>query len=649
MHKKKLIEVALPLEAINEASIKENEPFTKNHPRSIHPWWARRSQATCRAVVFASLVDDPSAHTDKFPTEEAQEEERQRLFKLIEQLVKWENSNNERILEEARDNIIKSIGNNPISIYDPFCGRGSIPLEAQRLGLIAVGSDLNPVAVMIAKALIEIPQKFSGQTPVNPEEQRKFGKDEGWKGSSGLTDDIRYYGQWMRDEAEKRIGHHYPKVKLPAEQGGGEATIIAWLWARTVKCPNPACGCEMPLVRSFALSTKKGKETWVEPFVDKVNKSVRFEIKTGKGKPLVGTVNRRGARCICCGAAVSLDFIRSEGQARRIGCQLIAIIAGGDRRRIYVNPDDMHVKVANQAKPSWKPDAELPHNPRDFKTPNYGMKTFGDIFTSRQLVALTTFSDLVGEARELALQDAKAKGMRDDAIRLNDGGNGATAYSDAVGTYLGLCVSKFADFSTSLNTWNTTNQNLRNLFARQAIPMAWDFVENNMISGIVQFERLIHNLAELLVKSRPAEQACCITQHDARDLLSESKHVIITDPPYYDNIGYADLSDFFYIWLRRSIGDMYQNIFSTMQVPKAPELVATPYRFGGDKAKAQQYFETGLGQAFISMHRQAHLEFPLIIYYAFKQSENEELDDVEDEDNYDTAVSSTGWETMCPR
>lgn len=649
-NKKKLIEVALPLEAINGASIKENEPFTKNHPRSIHPWWARRSQATCRAVVFASLVDDPSARPEEFPTEEAQETERQRLFRLIEQLVKWENSNDEKLLAAARKEILKSTGGNPPPVYDPFCGRGSIPLEAQRLGLEGNGSDLNPVAVTIAKALIEFPPKFAGQAPVNPEARKQFGRDSGWQGATGLAEDVRYYGQWMRDEAEKRIGRYYPKVVLPREQGGGEATVIAWLWARTVKCPNPACGCEMPLVRSFALSKKKGKEAWIEPIIDKKKKTVRFEVRTGNGKPPEGTVNRRGAKCVCCGTAVPFDHVRNEGKSGMMSSRLMAIVAEGARGRAYVDACDIHILVAEQTKSDWKPDAALPHNPRDFKTPNYGMTSFGDLFTPRQLLALTTFSDLDGEVHEKVLQDAKTAGIRDNAVRLNDGGTGAVAYADAVATYLGLCVSKFADFSTALNTWNSTNQNLRNLFARQAIPMAWDFVENNMLHGIVRFEKLVHNLSGLLianVNKFDKTEIGNIKQQDASSWVSESKYVIITDPPYYDNIGYADLSDFFYVWLRRSIGDIYPNIFSTMLVPKTQELVATPYRFGGDRTKAQQFFETGLGKAFAAMHRQAHPDYPVTIYYAFKQSETDESDESEDDEaTPDVAVASTGWETM---
>ena len=256
--KKKLIEVALPLEAINAESAREKS-IRHGHPSTLHLWWARRPLATARAVIWSSLVDDPSSHPEKFPTEEAQRQERERLFDILTRLVKWENSNDEEILAEAKAEILKSTDGNPPALLDPFAGGGAIPLEAQRLGLEAHAHDLNPVAVMINKAMIEIPPKFAGMRPVNPNAGRQGSANAGWKGAAGLAEDVRYYGEWMKQEAYKRIGHLYPKVKVPKEQGGGEATVIAWIWARTVKCPNPACGCTIPLTSSYVLSKKKGQ------------------------------------------------------------------------------------------------------------------------------------------------------------------------------------------------------------------------------------------------------------------------------------------------------------------------------------------------------------------------------------------------------
>ena len=641
MVKKKLIEVALPLEAINKESAREKS-IRHGHPSTLHLWWARRPLATCRAVLFASLVDDPSARPNEFPTEEAQEAERQRLFRLIEQLVKWENSNDERILAEVRQEILKSTGGNPPPVYDPFCGGGSIPLEAQRLGLEAHGSDLNPVAVMITKALIEIPPKFSGQAPVNPAARRQFGRDAGWKGASGLAEDIRYYGQWMRDEAEKRIGHYYPKVKIPADQGGGDATVIAWLWARTVKCPNPACGCAMPLVRSFALSTKQGKEAWVEPIVDKEKNSVRFEVRTGKGKPQEGTVNRRGAKCLCCGTAVPFDHVRNEGKSGRMGSQLMAIVAQATNGHIYTNDRESHELIAKNAIPVTDvPDADLPNQALGFRVQGYGVAKYRDLFTSRQLVALTTLSDLVDETRKIILHDMRCPEALCDEL-------GAEAYAEAVATYLAFAVDKIADRNSTLVGWASSREHVDHTFKRQALSMTWDFSEVNIFSNSSgNFDGGIKSIVSIL-SDFDFETIGSAHQQDAISCRLNQGHklMISTDPPYYDNIGYADLSDFFYVWLRRSIGSIYPDIFSTMLVPKAPELVATPYRFGGDKIKAQKFFEAGLGQAFAAMHQQAHPDYPITIYYAFKQSETDATKDEGSPESVETGISSTGWETM---
>ena len=473
-YRKKLIEVALPLDAINRESAREKS-IRHGHPSTLHLWWARRPLAACRAVLFAQLVDDPSSHPDKFPTEEAQKKERERLFKIISEFVKWENINNERVLEAARQEILKSTGGNPPPVLDPFCVGGSIPLEAQRLGLEAYASDLNPVAVLITKALIEIPPKFAGRAPVHPGGQTSTH----WHGAKGLAEDVWYYGKWMRDEAEKRIGHLYPKVKLPKEYGGGGATVIAWLWARTVKCPNPACGAQMPLVRSFYLSKKRGKQAWVEPVVD--GNHYRFEIRMGEGQPRQGTVNRRGATCLCCGTPVPFDHVRAEGNVGRMGQRLMAIVAEGARGRVYVGPDDSHIRVAGMAQPSWKPEGELQGKCR-VSVPLYGMNTFADLFTPRQLVALPIFSDLVMEARERVREDAVKGGMQAGGKGINDGGTGPVAYADAVATYLGLTVSRLSNRASTICFWDMGRENIQQVFARQAIPMTWDFVEANPFS-----------------------------------------------------------------------------------------------------------------------------------------------------------------------
>jgi len=623
--KKKLIEVALPLEAINKESAREKS-IRHGHPSTLHLWWARRPLAACRAVLFASLVDDPSSLPEQFPTEADQDKERQRLFRLIEKLVLWENSNNRAILDEAHAEILKSTDGNPPPIYDPFCGGGSIPLEAQRLGLEAHASDLNPVAVLITKALIEIPPKFAGRPPVNPPAKAKISGTGMWSGARGLADDVRYYGQWMRDRAFERIGHLYPKIKLPKEKGGGDATVIAWLWARTVKCPNPACGVRMPLVRSFSLSTKAGKKAWAEPAIDYATNALRFSVRTGDGAP-EGTVNRKGARCLVCGTAVPFEHVRFEGRAGRMSAQMMAIVGEGQRERLYLAADTAQQATADVALPRNLPETELPERALSFRVQVYGMTRHRDLFTARQLVALTTFSDLVSEACQQAAAD------------------GASAeYAEAIKLYLTIAASKATLFHNSLARWRPGEGKSAPAFGRQALPMVWDFAEVNPFAGAGgDFMGIIDGTAKV-VASMCQGSAGTVDQVDATDgrPMGNSLWVISTDPPYYDNIGYADLSDFFYVWLRRSIGTTFAQLFSTLLTPKKQELIASPYRFDGGKEEAREYFEQGFGRAFEKIRSTHNPAYPLTIYYAFKQSESED----EEDGNGDTQVASTGWETM---
>ena len=444
MSTKKLIEVALPLEKINAESAREKS-IRHGHPSTLHLWWARRPLAAARAVIWSSLVDDPSSHPEKFPTEEDQSKERQRLFKILEDLVVWENSNNEDVLNAAKEKILKSTDNNPPALLDPFAGGGAIPLEAQRLGLEAHAHDLNPVAVTINKAMIEIPPRFAGKAPVNPDAQVSAMRND-WSRAQGLAEDVRYYGEWMKQEAFQRIGHLYPKVKVPHEQGGGEATVIAWIWARTVKCPNPACGCEMPLASSFVLSKKKGKEAWVKPIPD--GDKVHFEVQNGKcPKEYESYKTGRGAafKCPCCGEVTTDEYVKSEGKAGRLGTQLMAIVGDGKHGRIYLSPNEEHILAARVEKPENGPTGALPENPRWFSPPAFGMDHYDDLFTPRQLTALTTFSELVSEAQAKAEADAVAAGMKNDHLPLRNGGDGARAYGDAVGVYLAFVVDKMVD------------------------------------------------------------------------------------------------------------------------------------------------------------------------------------------------------------
>ena len=665
--RKKLIEVALPLEAINVASAREKMPGIGPHPRGLHLWWARRPLATARAVLFAQMVDAPSSRPESFTTEEEQSREQQRLFRIIEELVEWKNITNEAVLEKARAEIRQSWRRtcednldhpraaelfDPDQLpafHDPFAGGGSIPLEAQRLGLEAHASDLNPVAVLINKAMIEIPPRFAGKPPVNPEARRGRGSTEAqWKGAAGLAEDVRYYGKWMRAEAENRIGHLYPKIEVTAEMAqerpdlkpyvGRKLTVIAWLWARTVKSPNPAfANVDVPLVSTFVLSIKSGKEAYVEPIIE--DGDYRFTVKAGKLPESAknGTKLARGAnfQCVMSKLPIAGDYIKAEGKAGRMSAKLMATVAEGDRGRVYLAPTPEHESIVHGAEPTWMPDVEISPDRRSMFTPLYGLTHFKHLFTDRQLVALTTFSDLVGEAMERIRQDAVAADMRDDNIPLREGGGGAQAFAEAVGVYLAFCVDRSADFSNTCTRWVPSNEKGMNLFGKQAIAMTWDFPEVAILNQVVGgFAPAAEFIAKCMGKLPEHGLGQATMQNAMSGKLAYGK-VVATDPPYYDNIGYADLSDFFYLWLRHSLRKVFPEIFATLTVPKTEELVATPYRHGG-KAEAEAFFLDGMAQVMQRLSEQSHPAFPVTIYYAFKQSESRS----------DAGTSNTGWETF---
>jgi putative DNA methylase len=635
--KRKLIEVALPLETINRESAREKS-IRHGHPSTMHLWWSRKPLATVRAVLFAQLVDDPSSHPDRFPTEDSQRAERERLHGIIERLVVWENTRDHALLADAHAEILKSTGGNPPPILDPFAGGGAIPLEAQRLGLEARAADLNPVAVLINKALIEIPPKFAGLPPVFPGlADSRLG---GWECANGLAADVRAYSEWMRDEAQRRIGVHYPLATL---EDGTRATVIAWIWARTVTCPNPACGIEMPLVSSWWLGKKKGKEAWVRPVIvadpgHPSRKSVEFEIVHGRtGAPSGdedGTVGRNGATCVACGSAVALEYVRATSREVGLGAQLMVVVAEGDRRRIYLPADEEHRRAAAVERPVSAPEASLPTGALGFRVQNYGMTLWADLFTNRQLLALTTFSDLVTEARERVLRDARARGAS-DGDRLESGGLDAKAYADVVATYLSFAVSRLTSTNSALCRWNSavSKESVSDTFARQALSMIWGFAEGDpFCTGPCDLMWSAGWVAKAL-EVTPSIRSGQVLQADAAVLPFDAA-LISTDPPYYDNIGYSDLSDFFYVWLRRSLRDVYPELLSTMLVPKAEELVANPYRHDGTDG-ARDFFEDGFRRVFARARESAFADFPITVYYAFKQSDAD-----------DDGTASTGWETL---
>lgn len=639
--RKKLIEVALPLEAINEASVREKS-IRHGHPSTLHLWWARRPLAACRAVIFTSLVDDPdninapAEFVDackKLPKgKNAVENDtpRQRLFDFIEQLVTWEATTDEKILEKARELIRLSTDGNPPPLLDPFAGGGSIPLEAQRLGLEAHASDLNPVAVMINKAMIEIPPLFKDMPPVNPKDREKIGSGTRWKGTDGLAADVGYYGDWMKEKAWEKIGHHYPKCN-------GE-TVIAWLWARTVKCPNPACNKIAPLARTFDLSRKKGDRVWLEPEVLPDTKFIGFILKKAENsKKHEGTVNRSGAMCLACDTPISLDYIRTEAQKDRMSFQLLAIITEGQFGRNYHLPNSTHIDAANIPTPPDAPVTSLPDKALGFRVQLYGMEKHAELFTNRQLTTLVTFSHLVMKAIEKVYEDTKNIGeLNTSKESLSHLGNGKKAYSEAIGVYLSFLVDQLAHFQSTICTWNASNESMRATFSRQALPMTWDFAESN---PFCESSGSLNNLFERILKVFSVLPAYCqgfAIQSDSTRLESTRSIPISTDPPYYDNIGYADLSDYFYIWMRSSIGSIFPNLFETILVPKIPELIATPYRFDGDSNKAKIHFEDGLKKTFTNIRKIVPNNYPISVYYAFKQEEV----------IIGEGVASTGWETI---
>ena len=633
-YKKKLIEVSIPLEAINAASVREKS-IRHGHPSTLHLWWARRPLAACRAVLFAQLVDDPSSLPEQFPTSEEQEAERERLFEIIEDLVKWENSTNEEVLERARAEIMRSCGGELPPIYDPFSGGGSIPLEAQRLGLPAYGSDLNPVAVMIGKAMIEIPPKFKDMEPIHPGgKERAF-----YRNAEGLAEDVKHYGVWMREKAFERIGHLYPKVDMPEEYGGGKATVIAWIWARTVPSPDPAfADVQVPLISSYLLSSTKGKEAWIEPSIDKAAKTISYNIRKGDTKSELDVIKlgttagkRQAFRCIMSEAAIPYEYIRKAGRSGKMGQKLIAVVAEGNNGRAFVEPTNLQEDTALSARPKWKPETQLSDNRRDLPTQNYGLTTFGDLFTSRQLVALNTFSDLVHEAREQIEHDALSAEFDSDLTTLRDGGIGAKAYAEAVSLYSSFAITKMADRGSSICSWDSSRSSLRNTFGRQAASMIWDFAECNFLSDSTgNFGGAIDWISKAICGFQPRNSGT-VRQQDAQQVSLPAGSVISTDPPYYDNIGYADLSDFFYVWLRRLNRQVFPELTAVLAAPKAEELVAMPYRHGG-KTNAEAFFLSGMTQAISNLSSQSAQDYPATIYYAFKQSEIAK-----------EGISSTGW------
>ena len=651
---KKLIEVALPLPEINDASAYDKMPGIGAHPKGIHHWWARLPLPVARAVLFASVVDDPSSHPNRFPTEEDQARERERLFGIIRKMMQKQLHKHPEVYAEARAEMLRHCGGKLPPVLDPFAGGGSIPLEAARLGFEAYAGDINPIAVLLNKCNLEIAPRSADHPPVNPEDRRKIGGTGGWRGTAGLAADVRYYGRVILERARKKIGHLYPPVKVTPAMAEGrpdlqpymgkELPVIAWIWARTVPSPNPAArGAHVPLMSTFWLSSKKGSEAYLEPVVDRTAGTWRFVVRTGAPKDRAavkaGTKTGRATfRCLLTGDTIKDDYIKAQGKAGRMGERLVAIVAEAGRGRVYLPATEEHEAIARQATPEWKPEGSVPERLTGGTCAPYGFAQWGDLFTPRQLAAMVTLSDLVREVRADVRRDAAAAGFSDAE---------AEEYSAAVVTFLALTLNRCADLSNSLCTWNHSDQVLRNLFKRQAIPMVWDFAEANVLRDVVGGWPTCVDRTAKCIETMVVTQRGDARSIDAAKPWDRLQNVLVsTDPPYYDNIPYSNLSDFFYVWLRRTIGDLYPDLFATILVPKEPELVAAPERFGGDKRRAKEHFEQGFRRAFAILREKMDPRFPLTLYYAFKQDDVESGEDMEQAGDGGRVDRTTGWETL---
>lgn len=628
MIKKKLIEVSIPLDIINDASAYDKMPGIGAHPKGIHHWWARLPLPSARAILFASLVDDPSSNPEQFPTEETQEKERERLFEIIRKLCQKKIHTRQNVFEEAHQEILKHCNGQLPTVLDPFAGGGSIPLEGMRLGLPVQASDLNPVAVLINKAQLEILPQFANQKPINPESQKTIHLTK-WELGKGLAEDLRYYGNWINEEAKKQIGHYYPKAKV----GNKEQNIITWIWARTIKCPNPACGCDMPLVRSFILSSKKKPNFYSTPILKRNgegNEVLGYEVLQGT-PDIKGTTNRSGATCVCCNEAVKLNDLREYGRKYGYGQKLIALVIEAKRGKTYISPDENQERLALSIENNNDfLDQKLPTNPRWFSPPLYGLTEYKELYSPRQLLGLSTLNHLIGDIGEKIVSDG-----------------GSDDYAKAIRTLLVMIGDRMADFNSSICTWNNSNEKVMHVYGRQAIPMVWDYGEANLLGDAVGawktcYEYVADCVEVILTKESSVQSA---KQYNAAKYkFSEKSFIISTDPPYYDNIGYSDLSDFFYVWLRKGLTAQYPELFGTVLVPKMEELVASDFRYGSKEA-AKDHFEGGFKEAFGNFKKGIDPRFPLTVYYAFKQDENDDGNDEIEEGSKEISLS-TGWETL---
>ncbi len=591
-YRTKLIEVALPVEEISKACRRDKNRKVGTI-KNVHKWFAPMPTPAWRALLFAALVDDPG-----------EPRRRAELVNLIKRLVPEDGGPaTDSTLAEVR-RVLRASGELPV-VFDPFCGGGSTLVEAQRLGLPAVGSDLNPVAVLITRTLTQLIPRVRGRAPIQPEDRLAA-----VSGGSldGLVTDVRHYARRVREVAWQQVGHLYPAVN-------GD-TVIACLWARTVTCANPACGATIPLYTSPWLSKRRSEKRWLKPVA--VGKHAEFEIGEGDGPPPPATkASPRGAtfRCLSCPEPTPEAYVKAEGEAGRLGIQLLAVVVDGATGRRYLPADENQRKTADVTVPDDSPELALPNYTRWFSPPAFGLTTQADLYTPRQLHVLGAFADAVAQVPDWVTADG-----------------GDASYATTIATILGLCVGKLAMSNSTQARWYIGNDNgtprVIPAFGRHALPMMWDFTElNPFCDRAANWSGILESILAGLRALPPSKESAYVAQCDVRkagDLVRARTALVATDPPYFGQIGYADLSDYFYVWERRALRNVHPDLFGTIAAPKDAELIATPYRHGGDMSVARRYFVDGFTEAFTALRKAARPDLPMIIIYAHRQEEAEE-------------------------
>ncbi len=631
-YRKKLIEVDLPLAFINAQSAREKTAASKNgHPSTLHRWWARRPLSACRVIAFASVVDDPSSLPDEFPGVLAQDRERQRLHDIIVKLANVDFGTSDPVVESAQIEMARSIARyspclsrqnhyNPRhllqsdgpSVYDPFCGGGSIPLEAQRLGLNTVATDLNPVAVLISKSLVELPIEFANNPPHN---EASLPMQSTWPSSTGLAADIRFFGKQLQAIAKKQIGQLYPNTTVGNLT---DCTVEAWIWFRTIKCPNPACAVEMPLTKSFQISSKHGNQHWVKPVIQSQPRRIRYQITDNDvAVPKTGTVTRNSATCIACSTSVPISLIRNIGLAGGINEAVVATVARVGKRKHFVEPDRIQMEAIDSARPQWAPPGSLPQKALSIRPQLYGFTRWSDLFTKRQIAFLTTMAELI---KSFIDGTTEFEHIPYDRRR-------------AIGTYLTLALGRTTDYCSSFNYWYSRTCQTDKIFGRQGIAMVWNFGEINPFAGGARdWQSHVETVARVVERLPVNNPKGIVEQSDASTGTAYAdNHLVITDPPYYDNIHFGASSDFFYVWHRSVLRSIYPDLYYSMLTPKQDEIVANRFIH----KDSDGHFEDRLKSALIKIREQCSKEYPSSIMYAYKQQETDAGGRV-----------ATGWDTM---